>query len=145
MACYILNQLPRATLDDKVAEKVWIGKEVDYSIMRIFGCPAYIHIPIDERSKLDSKSKKCIFLGFKKGVKCYKLWDPMAQNVVISRDVVFDKKSMIKAFRKKEESQEKGNSSDNNKLVVQVELDEVESQLEKEPHNSDQEDHNMIS
>ena len=51
----------------------------------------------------------------------------MAQKVVISRDVVFDEKSMIKDFRKEDKSQEKGSSSDNNRLVVQVELDEVES------------------
>ena len=98
--------------------------------MRIFGCLVYVHIPIEERLKLDSKSKKCIFLGFEKGVKGYKLWDPVAQKVVISRDVVFNKKSMIKDFRKEEESQEKGSSGDSNRSVVQVELDEVESQLE---------------
>ena len=73
MACYILNRSPRAALDGKVAEEVWTGKEVDYSLIRIFGYPAYVHIPIEERSKLDSKSKKCIFLGFEKGVKGYKL------------------------------------------------------------------------
>ena len=101
MACYVLNQSPRAMLDGKVAEEVWTGKEVDYSFMRIFGCPTYIHIPIEERSKLDSKSKKGIFLGFKKGVKGYKLWDPMAQKVVISRDVVFDENSKIKVLERK--------------------------------------------
>ena len=69
MACYILNQSPRVVLDGKVAEEIWIGKEVDYSSMRIFGCLAYVHIPIKERSKLDSKSKKCIFLKFEKEVK----------------------------------------------------------------------------
>uniref|UniRef100_A0A2N9HKJ8 CCHC-type domain-containing protein n=1 Tax=Fagus sylvatica TaxID=28930 RepID=A0A2N9HKJ8_FAGSY len=58
----------------------------------------------EDRSKLNPKSKKCIFLGFKKGVKGYKLWDPVAQKVVISRDVVFDEKSMTKAF-KEEKSQ----------------------------------------
>ena len=51
----------------------------------------------------------------------------MAQKVVISRDVAFDEKSMIKDFRKEDESQEKGSSSDNNRSMVQVELDEVES------------------
>ena len=51
----------------------------------------------------------------------------MAQKEVISRDVVFGEKSMLKDFRKEEESQEKGSSSDNNRSVVQVELDEVES------------------
>ena len=61
----------------------------------------------------------------------------MAQKVVISRDVVFDKNFMIKVFREEEESQEKGNCSENNRSVVQVELDEVESQLEKESHNSE--------
>ena len=85
MACYILNRLPRAALDGKVAEEVWIGKEVDYSLMRIFECLAYVHIPIKERPKLDSKSKKCIFLEFKKGVKGYKFWDLVAQKVVISK------------------------------------------------------------
>ena len=56
-----------------------------------------------------------------------KRWDLVAQKVVISRDVVFDEKSMIKDFRKEEKSQEKGSSSENNRLVVQVELNEVES------------------
>uniref|UniRef100_A0A2N9J203 Integrase catalytic domain-containing protein n=1 Tax=Fagus sylvatica TaxID=28930 RepID=A0A2N9J203_FAGSY len=104
MACYIINRSPRVALDGKVAEEVWTGQEVDYSFMRIFGCPAYVHISGEDRSKLDPKSKKCIFLGFKKGVKGYKLWDPVAQKVVISRDVVFDEKSMTKAF-KEEKSQ----------------------------------------
>ena len=66
MACYILNQSPRAALDEKVAEEVWTRKEVDYSFMRIFGCPAYVHIPIEERSKFDSKSRSVFFLGLRK-------------------------------------------------------------------------------
>jgi hypothetical protein len=44
MACYIINRSPRVALDGKVAEEVWTGQEVDYSFMRIFGCPAYVHI-----------------------------------------------------------------------------------------------------
>ena len=66
MACYILNQSPRVALDGKVAKEVWVGKEVDYSLMRIFGYPAYVHIPIEERSKFDSKSRSVFFLGLRK-------------------------------------------------------------------------------
>jgi hypothetical protein len=78
MACYIINRSLRVALNGKVVEEVWSGQEVDYSFMRIFGCPAYVHISGEDRSKLDSKLKKYIFLGFKKGVKGYKLWDPVA-------------------------------------------------------------------
>uniref|UniRef100_A0A2N9EER7 CCHC-type domain-containing protein n=1 Tax=Fagus sylvatica TaxID=28930 RepID=A0A2N9EER7_FAGSY len=138
MACYIINRSPRVALDGKVAEEVWTGQEVDYSFMRIFGCPAYVHISGEDRSKLDPKSKKCIFLGFKKGVKGYKLWDPVAQKVVISRDVVFDEKSMTKAF-KEEKSQAAENSNNIGRSTVQVELDELESQSDEEPHSNDQE------
>ena len=102
MACYIINRSPRVALDGKVAEEVWTRQEVDYSFLRIFGCPKYVHISGEDRSKLNPKSKKYIFLGFKKGVKGYKLWDPVAQKVVISRDAVFDEKSMTKAFKEEE-------------------------------------------
>uniref|UniRef100_A0A2N9EPJ3 CCHC-type domain-containing protein n=1 Tax=Fagus sylvatica TaxID=28930 RepID=A0A2N9EPJ3_FAGSY len=138
MACYIINRSPRVALDEKVAEEVWTGQEVDYSFMRIFGCPAYVHISGEDRSKLDPKSKKCIFLGFKKGVKGYKLWDPVAQKVVISRDVVFDEKSMTKVF-KEEKSQAAESSNNIGRSTVQVELDELESQSDEEPHSNDQE------
>ena len=44
MACYLINRLPRATLDGKVVEEVWTGNEVDYSCLRMCGCLAYAHI-----------------------------------------------------------------------------------------------------
>ncbi|KAE8732732.1 hypothetical protein F3Y22_tig00001750pilonHSYRG00022 [Hibiscus syriacus] len=95
MACYLINRSPRASLAGKVAEEVWTGHDVSFDNLRIFGCPAYVHVPADERSKLDAKSKECIFLGYKKGVKGFKFWDPVAKKVVISRDVVFDEQSML--------------------------------------------------
>ena len=64
MACYLINRSPKATLDGKVAEEVWIGSPVDYSSLRVFGCSAYVRIPNEERSKLDAKSIQCIFLGY---------------------------------------------------------------------------------
>ncbi|KAL4304503.1 hypothetical protein GQ457_10G014750 [Hibiscus cannabinus] len=96
MACYLINRSPRASLGDKVAEEVWSGNVLDFSNLQIFGCPTYVHVPGDERSKLDAKSKKCIFLGYKKGVKGYKFWDPVARKMVISRDAIFDEQSMLR-------------------------------------------------
>jgi hypothetical protein len=58
--------------------------------------------------------------------------------VVISRDVAFDKKSMTKAF-KEEKSQAVESINNIDRLMVQVELDELESQSDEEPHSNDQE------
>ena len=56
MTCYLINRSPRVALDGKVMEEVCTGNEVDYSRLRMFGCPAYAHITREERSKLDAKS-----------------------------------------------------------------------------------------
>ena len=95
MACYLINRSPRASLGGKVAEEVWTGNAINFSHLCIFGCLAYVHVPSDERSKLDAKSKKCIFLGYKKDVKGYKFWDPFDKKALISRDAVFDEQSML--------------------------------------------------
>jgi len=46
---------------------------------------------------LDSKSEKCIFIGYKDGLKGCKLWNLVTRKVVYSRDVVFrEVKDVIK-------------------------------------------------
>jgi hypothetical protein len=49
MACYLINKSPRLALDGKVAEEMWTRNEVDYFGLRVFGCPAYLHIFSEER------------------------------------------------------------------------------------------------
>lgn len=49
-----------------------------------------MHIPKDERSKLDSKSLKCVFVGYCKTQKAFRLYDPSTKKIKISRDVIFD-------------------------------------------------------
>ena len=73
MACFLINRSPGVALDGKVAEEMWTGNAVDYSNLRVFGCPAYVHVSNEERSKLDAKSRQCIFLGYLKKVKEFKL------------------------------------------------------------------------
>ena len=54
---------------------------------------------------MDSKSKKCIFIGYKDGLKGYKLWNPVTQKVVYSRDVLFrEVKDVIKHEAQPKES-----------------------------------------
>ena len=60
----LINLFPSTSFDDDVPERVWTKKDVSYKYLRVFSCRAYIHIPKDERSKLDDKAKECIFLGY---------------------------------------------------------------------------------
>jgi len=75
-----------------------------YSTLQILGCPAYSLVDSQKRNKLDSMSKKCILIGFTKGVEGFKLWDPEKRSAFISRDVIFDEDSML---REKSETENK--------------------------------------
>ncbi|KAL8158756.1 hypothetical protein V2J09_000293 [Rumex salicifolius] len=45
---------------------------------------------VNLRSKLDEKSVKCVFIRYATQSKAYRLFDPVARKVIISRNVVFD-------------------------------------------------------
>ena len=72
--------------------------------MKIFGCPTYAHV---DNGKLEPRiSMKCIFLGYKFGVKGYKLWCLETKKLVINRDVIFYETSMIQVLAPKDSSVE---------------------------------------
>jgi hypothetical protein len=75
-ACYLVNRSPSSTLDDKTPQEVWTSKEPSLTHLKVFGCDAYVHVPKENKSKLDKKVEKCIFIGYKDGLKGYKLWNP---------------------------------------------------------------------
>jgi hypothetical protein len=54
---YVPNLCPLVPLVGDIPYSVWSGKEVSYKKLKVFGCKAFVHIPRDERSKLDRKRK----------------------------------------------------------------------------------------
>ena len=58
-------------------------------MQRVLGHLAYYHIKED---KLDTRAKKCVYVGFKKGVKGYETWDLKDKKFILNRDVMFDEK-----------------------------------------------------
>eukprot|EP00253_Pinus_taeda_P017725 PITA_17725 len=67
-ACYLVNRSPSLALEDRTPQEVWTGKKPSLSHLRVFGCDAYVHVPKEKRTKLDSKYEKCIFIGEVKDV-----------------------------------------------------------------------------
>jgi len=45
-ACYLVNHSPHSPIDFKIQEKIWLGNPIDYSILRILGCPTYVHVNV---------------------------------------------------------------------------------------------------
>jgi hypothetical protein len=58
---YILNRCPHTILKDKTLEESFIGKKPEVGHLRIFGCPVYIHVPKEKRTKMEPSCKKGIF------------------------------------------------------------------------------------
>jgi hypothetical protein len=100
---YTLNIVDTRTLDNITPLQAWCGRRPDVSHFRIFGSPAYMHIPKTLLTKLDAKGKLCMFIGYCTESKAYRLWDFQGRGVVISRDVLFneDDFSTISSFSSK--------------------------------------------
>jgi len=92
---HLVNRSLSTVIDLQISEEIRRGEFVDFSTLRIFGCSAYSLVDSQKRNKLESKFKKCIFIEFTKGVKSFRLWDSEIRSAFTSRDVVFDKESML--------------------------------------------------
>ncbi|KAH9672574.1 hypothetical protein KPL70_017783 [Citrus sinensis] len=68
-ACYIVNRSPSTVIGLRTAMEIWTGKPANYSYLHVFGCLMYVMYNAQERTKLDAKSRRCIFLGYADGVK----------------------------------------------------------------------------
>jgi hypothetical protein len=76
-------------LNDKAPHNVWICNKPCIEHIRVFVFYAYVHVSKQNRIKMDNKVEKFILLGYKDGVKGYKLWNLETKKIVYSWDVVF--------------------------------------------------------
>jgi hypothetical protein len=95
--CYLVNKSPSLALDDKTPQEVGTGKKPSFTHLKVFGYEVYVHVPKENMSKIDKKVEQCIFIGYKDGLKGYKIWNTKKKNVVYSQDVVFrEMKDVVK-------------------------------------------------
>ena len=64
-----------------------------------------MHVPKDERSKLDAKIRECIFIGYDRDEFGYRFYDTIEKKFVRSRDVIFVKDQTIEDIGKTEKSE----------------------------------------
>lgn len=87
---YILNRSPNVTVENKTPKETWSGFRLAVEHFRVFDCIGRVHIPTDKKTKLDDKSHKRVFLGMSEESKGYMLYNPVAQRIIVSRDVRFE-------------------------------------------------------
>ena len=66
------------------------GEKPEVSHLRIFGCPIYIHVPKEKRSKLEPLGRKGIFIGYSESSKAYRVYILGFRKIETSRDVTLD-------------------------------------------------------
>jgi len=62
----------------------------------IFDCISYVHVELDRRSKLDLKSKGCIFIGYRTNEYDYWFSDSENRKILRYKNVVFNEKKLYK-------------------------------------------------
>ena len=64
IAIYIMNITPTTAMHGVRPEEKFIGRKLDLSHLKVFGCIAYVHILNEKRTKLEPKVEKCMFIGY---------------------------------------------------------------------------------
>ena len=88
-AVYLHNWSPTSTLKDKTPFESWFGKKPNVSNLKVFGSVCFVHTPDHSRKKLDSKSRKAIFVRYPLESKGYKVYEVDAKCFTSCRDIVF--------------------------------------------------------
>ena len=73
-----------------VPQALIIHVKPDVSRWRTFGCPAYVHIPANQRRKLEDTAFKGIFVGYSVDTYGYIVYNPATNKLVTTRHVRFD-------------------------------------------------------
>ncbi|GBN86352.1 hypothetical protein AVEN_200627-1 [Araneus ventricosus] len=82
--------MPICAIDGYIPERIWSGKEANINHTRIIGLKTWSHVRSHSvQSKLDTKTKECVLVGYPEGVKGYKLWD-IKKKLLYNRDVIFE-------------------------------------------------------
>jgi hypothetical protein len=66
------------------------GRRADWCSVRVFGCPAYVHVNKSKRRKLDDRAWKGVFVGHACESPAWFVYNHATRRVVRSRTVVFD-------------------------------------------------------
>lgn len=106
--------------------ELWRNEKPKARHLRVFGCPAWVLIPKEKRTKLAKRAWQGVFVGYKEETdKIYLVWNPADKKVHEARFVDFDESKYMDNEVSQESQSEYGNEKDG--LGEQGELTDDES------------------
>ena len=98
-AVYLINRLPSVILNNKSLYELLHKLPPTYLDLKIFGSLSFASSLENNRTKLEPRARKCVFIGYKTRIKGYVLLDTNKREIFISRNVTFYEKVVpYKAF-----------------------------------------------
>jgi hypothetical protein len=70
---YVQNILSHSAVGFKTPEEMFSRKKTEVIHLKIFGCPVFVHIPKEMKTKLDPLGKKGIFFGYCEVSKAFRI------------------------------------------------------------------------
>jgi hypothetical protein len=86
-------------LKEKTPKEVFSGIKLEVGNLRIFGCPVYIHVPKEKRTKMEPSGKKGVFVGYSENSKAYRIYIRGQRKIEERRDVTFHEEVAFKKSR----------------------------------------------
>ena len=93
-AAYVRNRSPSSALQNMTPFEVQWGHKPSVKYLRTLGCTAYAHIAKGKWRKLESKTDKCIFLGYSACSKAYRIYNVARNMTLVRRNVTFNETAL---------------------------------------------------
>ncbi|KAG6477308.1 hypothetical protein ZIOFF_066561 [Zingiber officinale] len=89
-AAHVINRTPLSSTNNKAPYELLYDVKPNVKHFRVFGSLCYVHLQDSQRSKLNAKAIKCVFVGYDERRKGWRYLDPTTNKCVVSRNVIFD-------------------------------------------------------
>ena len=87
---YVQNIISHSALGFKTPEEMFTRNKPKVIHLKICGCPVFVHIPKEKRTKLDPSGKEGIFVGYCGVSKTFRIYILGYHHLEISGDVVIE-------------------------------------------------------
>ncbi|XP_073064107.1 uncharacterized protein [Primulina eburnea] len=96
IASHISNRVYLRSGSTMTSYEIIMGKKPNLRYFHVFGCVCYTLNDRDQLAKFDSKSDKCLFLGYATNSRAYRMFNLRTRTIMESINVVFDDRADLK-------------------------------------------------